>query len=102
MHNDFKVFEDKDLTILADPINLGMLKAGETKQFKFFLYNSSIDPYQELKLSVDHQEITVISAPTELKEKTSGQFTLEWKATVDIKRNLKPTLKTEGFKVLPL
>ena len=102
MHNDFIIYEDKDLTILADPMNLGTLKANETKEFTFYLYNSSADPYQELKLSVDHKELTIISAPLELKEKTSGQFILEWKATVDVKRNLKPTLKTEGFKVLPL
>ena len=102
MHKDFIVYADKDLTILADPMNLGMLKSGKSKQFTFYLYNSSIDTYQEHKLSVDHKEITVISAPTELKEKNSGQFILEWKATVDVKRNLKPNLKTEGFKVLPL
>lgn len=102
MHLDFKIYEDKDLTILADPIDLGRLKTGQSRKFTFYLYNSSIDPYEELELSVEHKEITVISAPTELKEKSSSEFILEWKATVDVKRNLKPTLKTEGFKVLPL
>jgi hypothetical protein len=100
--SDFKIYEDKELNIIADPINLGKLKAGETKQYKFYLYNSSINPYEEIKLNVEHEEITVISAPTELKEKSSKEFILEWKATVDVKQNLKPTLEIEGYKLLPL
>ena len=99
---DFQIFKDKELTEIADPINLGKLKVGETKEFTFYVFNATVDPYEELKLNVDHKEITVISAPTELKEKTSAKFILEWKATVNVKRNLKPTLEINGFRKVPI
>ena len=97
--DNWKVYEDEALQILVDPINLGKLKAGETKQFKYYLYNSGVNPYEEIKLNIEHAELTVIVAPEELKEKSSGKFIIEWKATVDVKQNLKPKLKIAGFEL---
>ncbi len=98
---DFKIFEDKELTKpVEDPIDLGKLKAGETKRFTFYVFNTSVFPYEELEFSVDHKEVIVISAPTEINEKASGTIILQWKPLVDIKRGLKASLKIEGFQVI--
>lgn len=98
---DFIIFEDKELTKpVDDPINLGKLKAGETKQFTFYIFNASVYPYEELDFILDHKEVKIISFPTEMQEKTSEIIILEWKPSVDIKRGLKTSLKIEGYQVI--
>ncbi len=99
--SDFKIFEDKELKKpVEDPINLGKLKAGESKKFTFYVFNSSTFPYEELNFDVDHKEVRVLSAPIEINEKSSGTIILEWEPSVNIKRGLKTSLKIEGFQVI--
>ncbi len=101
-NSSWKIYLDKELQDLADPINLGKLKTGETKQSKFWLYNSSVYPFDEINLDPQHPELTVIEFPGKLKEKTADVFIIEWKAVVNTKINLKPKLKITGFEVTPI
>jgi hypothetical protein len=98
---DFQLYSDKQLTEkVSDPINLGKVKAGETKTYTFYVYNASVYPYEELNFSVDHDEVAILSFPVELQEKSSAEVVLEWKPSVDIKRGLKTTLKIAGYQVI--
>lgn len=98
---DFRLFKDRELKEpVDDPINLGKVKAGTSKQFTFYVYNTSVYPYEELNFSVDHNEVVIISSPKELSEKASAEIILEWKPSVDIKRGLKTSLKIEGYQVI--
>ena len=98
---DFQIFEDKGLTKpIESPLDLGKLKAGETKTYEYYVFNSSVHPYEELEFTVDHKEVKVLLSPTELEEKSSGKIVLEWKPSIDIKRGLKTSLKIQGFQVI--
>lgn len=98
---DFQIFEDKELTKRIEaPIDLGKLKAGEKKEFTYYIFNASVYPYEELDFTVDHKEVIVIFSPTEMEEKSSAKVVLEWKPSVDIKRGLKTSLKIEGYQVI--
>lgn len=98
---DFRIFADKELTKpIETPIDLGKLKAGEKKEFTYYVFNASLHPYEELKFSVDHKEVTVLEAPEEMEEKSSAKIILEWKPSIDVKRGLKTSLKIEGFQVI--
>jgi len=98
---DFKLFLDKALQIPAeDPINLGKLKAGETKTYTFYIYNSSVFPYEELKYEFDKNDISVKESPQELLEKRSAKFVITWKPKVDVEKGLKTTLEIDGYKVI--
>lgn len=98
---DFLIFEDKELTKqVDDKIDLGKVKAGESKEFTYYVFNASVHPYEELAFSVDHKEVDVLSAPTEMQEKTSAEIVLKWSPSVDVKRGLKTSLKTEGYQVI--
>jgi len=98
--DDFKIYKDKDLQIEAEnPLNLGKVKIGDTKQFVYYIYNSSLYPYEELEFSINREEVKVISAPKELEEKSSSQVVLEWKPLVSTKLKVKPTLEIKGFRV---
>ena len=98
---DFKLYLDKELQILAgDPIDLGKLKAGETKKYKYYIYNSSVFPYEEIKYDFNVSDVTVLKAPDELLEKRSKEFIIEWKPKVDIEKGLKTTLEIDGYRVI--
>ena len=98
---DFLIFEDEKLTKpIETPIDLGKVKAGETKEFIFYVFNSNVNPFEELEFSVDHKEVEVLLSPTEMAEKSSAKIILKWKPSVNIKRGLKTTLKIEGYEVI--
>ena len=99
---DWQIFKDKELTEpVSDPIDLGKLKAGEKKQFVYYIFNSSVNPFDEVRFSVDNKEVKVISPIEEIDvaEKTSTKIILEWEPSIDVKRGLKTSLKIEGFEV---
>ena len=100
--SQWRFYKDKDLQELFDPIDLGILKAGETKQTKLWLYNGGVYPFQEINLDPQHPELTIIQSPTELKEKSAGVVIIEWSAKIDTKINLKPKLKIEAYELTPL
>ncbi len=101
-NSTWKIYEDKDLQVLADPIDLGKLKTGQTKQSKFWLYNGGVYPFQEIVLDPQHPELTIIEAPKELREKSAGVVIIEWSAKVDTKINLQPKMKITAFEITPI
>ena len=101
--NDFKIYKDKELKNEAEsPLNLGTVKIGELKTFTYYLYNSSMYPYEEIEVSINREEIKIVSAPTELQEKSSAKIILEWKPLVSTKLKVKPVLEIKGYRVEPL
>ncbi len=101
-NSEWRFYKDKDLQELVNPINLGKLKTGQTKQTKLWMYNGGVYPFEEIALDPQHPELTIIEAPTELKEKSAAVVIIEWKAKVDTKINLQPKLKITGFELTPL
>lgn len=102
---DFRLFLDQALQIPVDVddndvISLGKLKAGETKTYTFYIYNSSVFPHEEMKYEFDKNDITVIEAPKELLEKRSAKFIIKWKPKVDIEVALKTTLDIDSYRVI--
>ncbi len=60
-----KIYIDKELTkeIEDKTFDLGIVPAGEVKQFIFYVLNDSSAYLKNLKFTVLHQEVKVISAP---------------------------------------
>ena len=86
---DFKIFEDKELTKpIEAPIDLGKLKAGEEKEYIYYVFNASVHPYEELEFSVDHKEVTVISSPTEMEEKTRVHISIDRELMDEFRKRL--------------
>ncbi len=101
--DDLKIYLDKDLRNLApDPLDLGKVKIGDTKIFTYYLYNTSVYPYEELESSINREEVKIILSPTELSEKTSAKIILEWKPLTSTRLKVKPKLEVEGLRVEPL
>ncbi len=99
---DFKFFTDKELTNeVSDPISLGKLKAGEKKQFVYYVFNSGTRPHDEVEFIVNNEEVKVIfpEDKVDLAEKATQKIILEWVPSVDIRRGLKASIQIDSFEV---
>lgn len=97
---DFQIFLDPELkNEIPKALDLGKVKIGDTKQFTYYLYNSSVDPHEEIELSTNREEVKVIEAPTEMAEKSSAKIVVEYKPAFSTKLKVKPTLEIKSFRV---
>ena len=81
-----KYYSDPDLKIQIKPLYLGKLKAGEKKQYTFYVYNDNIYPIEEIKFSFDNKNLKILEAPTEMKEKEKAKIIIERFAPLSIKQ----------------
>ena len=81
-----RIYKDKNLTeeIEGNTLHLDSLLAGETKRVTFYLLNDDV-PLTELKFFVDHEEVEIVEAPTELQTNAVGELIIEWKASVTLR-----------------
>lgn len=93
-----KIYLDKKLTreIEDKTFDLGVVLAGETKQFEFWVLNDSNAYLKKLEFKIEHKEVKVIEAPTELQAQATGKLLLEWSPSITIKEGLKAVLRLRG------
>jgi hypothetical protein len=91
-----KIYLDKDLTQEITLLDLGIVPAGETKQFIFYVFNDSGAHLKELEFSVEHEEVKITQAPEELIAHDSDQLILRWSPSVTLKEGLKAQLNISG------
>lgn len=91
-----KIYKDKSLKEEVKILDLGIVPAGETKQFTFYVFNDENNTLVDLKFKVDHKEVKIVKAPTKLTYLEIGELVLEWTPSIELKRGLKATLQVEG------
>lgn len=94
-----KIYEDKALTKEIENgniFNFGIVKAGDSKTFEYWIYNISEAFLKDLEFTVGNPEVEIIEAPTELLPGIKGRLLLEWKPSINLKQGLKAPLKVFG------
>ena len=85
-----KIFADAELkeevTTLLD---LGIVEAGSTREFTFWLSNDSLAVIQDLEINIDHSEARILEAPRDLAPRGVAPFTIEYAPSVTLKQGLK-------------
>lgn len=96
--NEIKIFKNKELTeeIKDEIFHFGIVPAGETKRITFWILNVSPAYVKELEFSFEHEEVKIIEAPKELFPNENKELTIEWAASVTIKKGLKLPFKING------
>ncbi len=97
-----KLFKDIDLTeeVVGDILNVDGVFAGETKEFKIFVYNDDKAYLTHLVFTVNHPEIEILEAPETLTPKEVGELIFKWSPTVTLDEPLKTPLKITGIREL--
>lgn len=92
-----KIYKDKNLTQeIKDKADFGIVPAGETKRFKFWVLNDSSAKLIGLVFVVEHKELKIIEFPEELHSNSIGELLIEWSPSVTLKQGLRATLKVNG------
>ena len=88
--------ENKPVEIL----DLGIVSAGESKQFEFQVNNDGRGYLKELVFRIDHPEIKIVEAPTLLDPNETKKLIIEWSPSIDLEEGLKVKLDIEGKRII--
>ena len=92
-----KIFKDKNLTKeLIEILDFGIVQAGETKQFKFWVLNDLLGILNELEFILEHKELKILKSPKELLPHAVGELIIEWSPSITLKAGLKTKLHIRG------
>lgn len=91
-----KIYSNKDLSEEIKTLELGTVKAGEKKEFTFYVYNESLGELVNLEFSTSAIEVKILSAPREMKPKSVGEIVIEYAPLVTIEQGLKTDINIKG------
>jgi len=89
MESVLKLYEDKELTKEIEILDLGIVPAGESRKFTFYLKNDSLAFIKEIVIDIDHNEVFVVEAPMELYPQTEEEIVIRWDCSVTLREGLK-------------
>lgn len=91
-----KLYRDKERKEEIDVLDLGIVQAGESKRYMFYLFNDTEADVLELNFSVNSVEVKIEEAPKSLGANKVGELILEYKPSITLKAGLKATLSYTG------
>ena len=84
--------EEKEVAVL----DLGIVEAGKTKDYEYYLYNDSSVETVDLKVEISHKEVEILDFPKRLDANTKGLLKIKWSPSITIKQGLKTVIKVSG------
>jgi hypothetical protein len=94
-----KIYKDKELKNEITTLDFGIVLAGETKQYEFYLLNDSEAILQSLSFKISHPEIKILETPKDLSRQETGKIVIEWAPTITLKAPLKAKLEIDGYEL---
>lgn len=87
-----RYYQDEALIQEIPVIKLGIVQAGESKEFTFWVYNDSRGHLRKVEFSINHPEVTIIKAPTKLNSQGKDKLVIQWKPLITLKEKLSVTI----------
>ena len=87
---------DKQDNVIEEIIDLGIVEAGKSKEYSFYLYNDIADEVIDISLDVEHSEVEVIKIPTNLGVKGKDELKIKWSPSVTTRKGLKVSFKIKA------
>lgn len=93
-----RIFKDKDLTqeIVEETFDLGIVSAGDSKEFTYWVANDESAFLRDLIFSVEHEEVEIIKAPETLNSQEKAELIIKWSPNVTLKEGLKTIIRVKG------
>ena len=91
-----KIYTDANLTQEVQNLDFGIVNAGESKIYEFYLFNDSKAQLRNLKFNILHPEVEIMSAPMHLDRGQKDLIKVEWKPSITLKQGLKAKLSITG------
>ena len=83
-----QIFSDPELTNQIIDLDLGIVDAGTSKNFVFYLHNETDAQLVDIVIKCNHPEVSVVRSPTTLEAKGSAAFEVTWSPEVTVKQGL--------------
>lgn len=101
MAKKIKIFKDEALTnqVIDEVIDLGIVKAGETKRFTFWLLNDTKAEIRELKIDINHDEIKVLDVPKHIEPNSYSSFVIEWSPSITVEEGLRTPVRITAIRL---
>lgn len=93
-----KIYKDKNLTkeLEGNIFDLGIVPAGESKEYNFWVLNESPSHLIDLKFIVEHDEVKILKYPKELHSNSVGELVIKWSPSVTLKQGLETKVRVTG------
>ena len=93
---EMKIYKDKTLKEEVEILDLGIVEAGTTRKYTYYVYNELLAELKDLVFEVEHKDVKLLKSPTTLNPCGIDELILEWTPAVTLKQGLKTTLKIAG------
>ena len=77
-------------------VDLGIVEAGKSKTFDYFLLNDSMADVIDIEVEVPHNEVSIDQSPKLLASKEIGVVKIIWSPSLTLKQGLKTLIKIKG------
>jgi len=92
-----KIYKDPTMTEeVIDILDLGIVPAGESKEYTFHIYNDDTCTLVDLEFIVEHKEVEVLNYPKMLNALALGELKIKWSPSITLKQGLKASLSISG------
>jgi hypothetical protein len=102
-----RIYKDSFLNQEVSILDFGIVPAGSTEKFTFYIYNDTNAHLKDLEFSLTQYaggtiieaEVEIVSAPSELESKETKEIIFKWSPIVTLKEGLKAQLKVTGIEL---
>ena len=94
-----KIYKNKELTEEVEILDLGIVEAGSSETFTYYICNDTMAQMKNLIFKVESPEVKIVEAPKELISKAVAELVIEWSPSVILKQGLKARLNISGIEL---
>jgi hypothetical protein len=88
-----KIYLDKERTQeVGATIDLGIVPAGEEKQYIFYIYNNEGTVVVDLTFAVLNKDVQIVKSPIMIPDNGTEELVISWKPSLELKQGLKTEL----------
>jgi hypothetical protein len=94
-----RIYKDSQLKEEIKELDFGILEAGESKEYTFYVKNDTDAEVKKLNFSVENKEVSIVKSPEILPKKESAELKIKWSPSITLRQGLKAELKITGIEL---
>jgi len=74
-------------------VNLGIVKAGEIKEYSYIFYNESPREVIDIKVEIGDSEVEILDSPETMSPESKAELKIAWSPSLTVKKGLKALIR---------
>lgn len=84
---------------IVKTLNLGIVEAGTSKEFRYFVYNDTEAELIDIEVFIDHKEIIILRHPKRIFAGEKAELKIKWSPSLTLKKGLKTSIQINGSEI---